>query len=330
MVFTGMLTVAPNILPIPHTGYAWDVAFYNNSAYVTCEAGVIDSKFQGAVAVFSTVSYSLTDVIYIGPNASPNYFNPSEIAISPSSGLAYVSIAYGVTGVVGVIDTSTNTLAASVTTPLGGGGISPLPGGIAIGAGSVGAETAYVGTAGNLDTSSLTWISGIGANGLYNAVPYGGGSLYGTEAPGTGASVIYQGDTATNTNVATITVGNGPRGIALNSSYVVVCNTADDTATILQYGTNTLEATVSVGAYPYFVACSSTEAWITNTDDGTVSVIALSGAFPVTHTIPVAANLTGIGLNAGYAWVCGNNGYVYVISMSTYSIVAAIPFGIGT
>ena len=88
-------------------------------------------------------------------------------------------------------------------------------------------------------------------------------------------------DTATNTVIATIPVGNCPAGVAVSpdGATAYVAN-LDGTVSVIDTATNTVTATITVGDGPSGVAVSpdGTRAYVTNSEDGTVSVIILSAA----------------------------------------------------
>jgi YVTN family beta-propeller protein len=58
--------------------------------------------------------------------------------------------------------------------------------------------------------------------------------------------------TATNAVSATISVGNGPLGVAVKSdgSKVYVANQFDNTVSVIATASNTVVATIDVGTYP--------------------------------------------------------------------------------
>lgn len=87
-------------------------------------------------------------------------------------------------------------------------------------------------------------------------------------------------DTATNTVVATVTVGIGPYGVAITPdgafAYVALFPTAGpNPVSVIDTATNTVVATVMVGGSPNAVAITpnGASAYVTNTNSNTVSVI---------------------------------------------------------
>ncbi len=88
-------------------------------------------------------------------------------------------------------------------------------------------------------------------------------------------------DTATNTVIATIAVGDGPVGVAVSpdGTRAYVTNQFDgDTLSVIDTATNTVTATIAVGDDPTGVAVSPDggRAYVTNYSDDTVSVIDVS------------------------------------------------------
>jgi YVTN family beta-propeller protein len=84
------------------------------------------------------------------------------------------------------------------------------------------------------------------------AAPFAYVSNYGEHADGSTVSVI---DTATNTVVATVTVGTGPIGVAVtpDGKHVYVTNQGgghSNTVSVIETATDTVVATVTVGGCP--------------------------------------------------------------------------------
>jgi YVTN family beta-propeller protein len=83
---------------------------------------------------------------------------------------------------------------------------------------------------------------------------------------GNDVSVI---DTATNTVVATVPVGNNPFGPAVtpDGTHVYAANLGDGTVSVIATASNTVVATVTVGRFPQGVAVTRTgntpTSWVT-------------------------------------------------------------------
>ena len=75
-------------------------------------------------------------------------------------------------------------------------------------------------------------------------------------------------DTATNTVIATIPVGDTPCGVAVSpdGTRAYVTNLVDDTVSVIDTATNTVTATIPVGDGPDGVAVSpdGTRVYVTN------------------------------------------------------------------
>src|SRR5258707_9235181 len=95
------------------------------------------------------------------------------------------------------------------------------------------------------------------------------------------AYVANQGDnnvsvvnTATNTVVAIVPVGNAPTGVAItsNGASVYVTNNRDNTVSVIDTATNTVIATVPVGSSPSFgvaITPNGARAYAANSGDNT-------------------------------------------------------------
>jgi YVTN family beta-propeller protein len=85
-------------------------------------------------------------------------------------------------------------------------------------------------------------------------------------------------DTATNSVVATVAVGNDPVDIAItpNGAFAYVVNDQTENVSVIDTSTNTVVGIVPVGLTPRGVAITpdGAFAYVTNESDSTVSVIA--------------------------------------------------------
>ena len=155
---------------------------------------------------------------------------------------------------------------------------------------------------------------------------------YVADAGSNSVSVI---DTATNTVVATVPVGNAPAGVAItpNGTRAYVANFSSDTVSVIDTATNTVVATIPVGNNPQGVAITpdGTRAYVANVGISTISVIDTATNMVVT-TVPVPAGygpywiaITPNGTRA-YVTDYGNN-TVSVINTATNTVVATIPVG---
>jgi YVTN family beta-propeller protein len=100
-------------------------------------------------------------------------------------------------------------------------------------------------------------------------------------------------DTATNTVAATITVGNGPVGVAVtpDGKHAYVTNAAFSigSVSVIDTAVNSVGDTIPVGTAPFGVAVTpdGKHAYVANLEDNTVSVIATATNTVVGLPIPV-------------------------------------------
>ena len=107
-------------------------------------------------------------------------------------------------------------------------------------------------------------------------------------------------DAATNTVTATIPVGSGPGGVAVDpaAGTVYVTNADAGTVSVIDAATSAVTATIPVGSGPYGVAVdpAAGTVYVTNVGAGTVSVID-AATRTVTATIPVGADPVGVAVD---------------------------------
>lgn len=153
--------------------------------------------------------------------------------------------------------------------------------------------------------------------------------------PNHGAGNVSVLDTATNTVVATVTVGDSPLGASVlpfgARAYVANQVAPSGTVSVIDGVTNAVVATVDVGAGPSGVALKlpGDRMYVSNRDDKNVSVID-TATNTVTATIPVGNNPLGVAVdpagNPAYVVNKGSNS-VSVIDTLTNGVVATIPVG---
>ena len=135
------------------------------------------------------------------------------------------------------------------------------------------------------------------------------------------------------TVTATIEVGTGPDGVAVDptSHTAYVTNIDDDTVSVIDEATKTVTTTITVGGGPLTVAADPTArlVYVTNGGNGTVSVISEATA-TVTATIAVGHGPDGVAMDpkSHMAYVAnGGDGTVSVINEATGTVTATIPVG---
>ncbi|WP_054864983.1 PKD domain-containing protein [Methanosarcina barkeri] len=140
-------------------------------------------------------------------------------------------------------------------------------------------------------------------------------------------------DTATNKVTATINVGSGPQGVAVNpaGTKVYVTNYYNKTVSIIDTATNKVTAKVTVGGYPYGVAVNpdGKKVYVTNIYSRTVSVID-TATNNVTATINGFYKPIGIVVNpTGTKVYVTNYGdkTVSVIDAATNTVTATVTVG---
>ncbi len=148
------------------------------------------------------------------------------------------------------------------------------------------------------------------------------GSQYGV---GYGAGTISVINSADNTIAATILVGSGARGVAVNGNEVYVANFNDDTVSVISTTTNLVTHTISVGDKPRGILSSGSNIYVENYGDGTISKIS-TGSHTVTNTIKVGntpAGMTAVG--ADIYLTRFTDGKVSILNPSTNTLSNSVP-----
>ncbi|RYY86660.1 MAG: hypothetical protein EOO15_13905, partial [Chitinophagaceae bacterium] len=159
-----------------------------------------------------------------------------------------------------------------------------------------------------------------------------GEMAYITNAADDNVSVI---NTATNTVVATIAVGNSPRGatLSLDGSRLYVSNFSDGTVSMINTATNLVLSTITVGSGPRSLAVTpnGSTLYVGNENSNNVSVVN-TATHAVTATITVGSTPRGLAaLPDGSAIYVSNSGSntVSVISTASNTVVSTITVGTG-
>ena len=219
---------------------------------------------------------------------------PAGFAVTPNG--KYVYVANDNEVYVSVIYASNHSLDKNIT--LGSGGIgqpgTPVPSIIAI---TPNGQYAYV----------VNW-------------DYGKGDT---------TSVI---STATNSLIATIPVGYGPRGIAItpNGQYVYVVNQDNDSISVISTTTNSVVDTIPSSA-SWGIAFTPNGEYAYAVNSNSISVIS-TATNSVVATIPVGNGPRGVAVtpNGQYVYVTNTGGNtVSVISTATNSVIYTIQTGAG-
>ena len=136
-----------------------------------------------------------------------------------------------------------------------------------------------------------------------------------------------------NTVIATISVGDAPRGIAFDSANnrMYVTNWDDDTVSVINTATNGVIETISVGDAPYGMAFdfANNRLYIANAFDNTVSVIN-TATNAVDATIAAGTNPVGMAFDSANdrLYVTNyNQGIITVIDTDDNTIITTISVG---
>jgi YVTN family beta-propeller protein len=146
-----------------------------------------------------------------------------------------------------------------------------------------------------------------------------------------GGNSVSRIDPASNTVVATISVGTEPAGVAVGGGAVWVANSGSASVSRIDPATNAVTATVAVGQGPGRVAFGEGAVWVTNWDDGSVSRID-PASNTVVATIPVGA-VDSIVAGGGSVWVSvwgfpvAANGSVARIDPATNTVTSQLTVG---
>jgi YVTN family beta-propeller protein len=176
-------------------------------------------------------------------------FLPIGVAVHPAGTFVYVTNFADNT--VSVIETTSNTVTATVEVGPGPIGVAVHPAGTFVYVTLYGiypgldARVSVIETASN--TVTATVVVGVGPIGI--AVHPAGTFVYVGNQFSETVSVI---ETASNTVTATVPVGGSPVGVAVHpaGTFVYVANSNSDTVSVIETAANTVTATVPVGSQP--------------------------------------------------------------------------------
>jgi YVTN family beta-propeller protein len=222
----------------------------------------VTNEADNTVSVIDTASNTVVATI-------PVRQEPNGVAVTPDGTHAYVT--NKLDDSVSVIDTSSNTVVATVPGFV-------LPTGVAATRGGTGPYERD-----DRRHQSLAYVTNYVA------------TIDGSNLPASAVSVI---DSASNTLVATIPVGQFPNGVAItpDGNHAYVANQGDHTVSVIDTARNKVVATISVGVAPVGVATSHQSlAYVTNLGDNTVSVID-TARNKVVATIPVGTGPFAVAL----------------------------------
>ena len=138
-------------------------------------------------------------------------------------------------------------------------------------------------------------------------------------------------DTATNTVVANIEVGNEPFDVAISPSggFAYVTNRADDTISVIDTSTNLVIDEIPVGTTPEGVAAGGGEIYVTNDSANTVTVIRELD-LQIVGTVPVGAGPLGVAVSPdGLTGVVSNDqdGSVSIFQTGVQLVTGSVVVG---
>ena len=163
--------------------------------------------------------------------------------------------------------------------------------------------------------------------------PLAGPFAYVANSNSSSVSVI---DTASNTVVATVGVGNRPIGVAItpDGSRAYVANSNSNSVSVIDTASNTVVATVAVESYPQGVAITpdGSRAYVANTFSNSISVInTASNTVTATVGVEAAPSAVAITPDGNHVYVTDGSftfGSVSVIDTVTNTVVATVPVGV--
>ncbi|MBL0122652.1 MAG: choice-of-anchor D domain-containing protein [Betaproteobacteria bacterium] len=247
-------------------------------------------------------------------------------AAAPSGSFAYITSQNS--NNVSVIDTSTDTVVATIAVGSPSYGVAVNPGGTRVYVTHPGNDSVSV-----IDTSSNTVIApvsvGTSPNGI--AVSPDGTRVYVANSSNS-VSVI---ETVGNTVIATLTVGTNPFGIAVtpDGTRVYVSNKGSNNVSVIDATNNTvLPILLGVGSNPMGVAinASGTRVFVANGGGG-ISIINTANNFLLAHlafgVAPVGVAVHPNGTRVYLVDASGSNGTVRVIDPVNYTESPPIAVG---
>jgi YVTN family beta-propeller protein len=255
----------------------------------------IPNEGAGKVSVIDTANNALTATISVGTV-------PFGVAFNPAGTVAYVVNLNS--NNVSVINTATRSVTATVPVGTNPTGIAVNPAGTFA---YVTNQTSHNVSIINTATNAVTSLT-VGGRPWGVAFSPDGAKAY----VDTGALAVI--DTATNTVIATVGVGNNSRCVVVHpvASFAYVTNQDSNTVSVINTATNTVSATIPVASAPYGLAIhpAGTFVYVTHFLGTTVSVIN-TATNTVTATITVGSKPAAIAVDPAGAFLyvmnTGNN-----------------------
>jgi len=259
---------------------------------------------------------------------------PWGVAVSPDQTQVYVSNNHGDN--VSVINTANSTVVATIPVQTSPFGVAFTPDGTSTYVVNGSSNSVSV-----INTASQTVVATVPVQsspvGVAMALTSNGTFAYVTNSASNTVSVIAVGSTPTV--VHTITVGSGPRWVAVspNSSLAYVENAGSNNVSVISVASNTVTATIPVGTSPFGAAFTpdSSTAYVVNSASNTVSVIDTASSSVVATVTgfnnPAHVALTGDGASAYVTNLNANDVSVIATASNTITSTAAVgsaPIGV--
>jgi YVTN family beta-propeller protein len=230
------LDTGRTVATIPTQGAVLDLAFSPDASTVYA------TEVEGYLAVINVATNTITASIPIG-SFPANY--PEGLAVSPDGGTVYVTNYEG--GTVSVVNTSTETVTATIRVGSYPQGVTVSPDGTTVYVANHGDGTVSVISAA---TDAVTGTIALGANSgpAYVAFTPNGATAYVTDTKGNAVSVIA---TASEAVAATIPVGANPNGLTVtpDGRAAYVANFGGGVS-VINTATNTVTATIPTSTTP--------------------------------------------------------------------------------
>jgi YVTN family beta-propeller protein len=317
---TGTVNATPTVNPITNQSICNNTAT-SAVAFTGAVAGTVFNWTNNTAAIGLAASGTGNIASFTATNTSSSAVT-ATITVTPTSRIAFAYIANYYSGNVSVINTTSNTVVATVAVGVAPQGVSASSDGSRVYVTNNGSNTVSVI---NTATNTVVATVAVGAGPTGVSVSPDGTKVYvANHNVVNNVSVI---NTTTNTVVATVAVGGAPTGVSVSpdGSRVYVANSTSNDVSVINTATNTVVATIAVGGGPTGVTVSpnGSRVYVANNTSNTVSVINTA-----TNTV-VATAAVSLGSPYGVS-VSPTGNRVYVASNNTSNKASVINTTINT